>query len=160
MTPMATTTWQVAASTVTLLPVAVIVDQPRTLAMPGLETWGAILGIAVLSTALGYILYFRILASAGATNLLLVTFLIPVSAIILGSLVLGETLATKHFTGMALIGLGLICIDGRSWRASAPYDAACDLAVTTARRGRRGNGGWGRGRGPWPAARRNGRAVR
>ena len=113
VTPLATATGQVTASTLMLLPIVLFVDQPWTIAMPGLQTWAAILGIAALSTALGYILYFRILASAGATNLLLVTFLIPVSAIILGSLVLGEILETKHFIGMALIGLGLICIDGR-----------------------------------------------
>jgi drug/metabolite transporter (DMT)-like permease len=83
--------------------------------------WAAIVGMAALSTALGYVLYFRILASAGATNLLLVTFLIPVSAIILGSLVLGEHLAPRHFAGMALIGVGLAAIDGRLIRrASKP----------------------------------------
>jgi drug/metabolite transporter (DMT)-like permease len=66
-----------------------------------------------LSTALAYLIYFRILASAGATNLLLVTFLIPASAIILGGSLLGERLAPQHFAGMALIGLGLAAIDGR-----------------------------------------------
>jgi drug/metabolite transporter (DMT)-like permease len=69
--------------------------------------------IGVASTALAYILYFRILAAAGATNLLLVTFLIPISAILLGSLFLGESLAAKHFIGMGLIGIGLALIDGR-----------------------------------------------
>ena len=57
------------------------------------------------------------LSTAGATNLLLVTFLIPVSAIILGVLVLGETLAPKHIGGMALIALGLASIDGRPGKA-------------------------------------------
>jgi drug/metabolite transporter (DMT)-like permease len=75
--------------------------------------WGAILGLALLATALAYILFFRILASAGAVNLMLVTFLIPVSAILLGSAFLGETLAPMDFAGMALIGLGLAAIDGR-----------------------------------------------
>jgi EamA-like transporter family len=69
------------------------------------------------SSAVAYALYFRILAGAGATNLLLVTFLIPVSAILLGILVLGETLQTKHLLGMARIGSGLTAIDGRPWRA-------------------------------------------
>ena len=73
--------------------------------------------LAVLSTALAYVLYFRILATAGATNVLLVTFLTPVSAILLGTLFLGEVLQGKHFVGMALIGLGLAAIDGRPWRA-------------------------------------------
>ena len=69
--------------------------------------------LALLSTALAYVLYFRILAAAGATNLLLVTFLIPVPAILLGAMVLGERLEPRHFAGMALIGLGLAMIDGR-----------------------------------------------
>jgi drug/metabolite transporter (DMT)-like permease len=75
--------------------------------------WGAVLGLALLSTALAYVLSFRILASAGAVNLMLVTFLIPLSAIVLGSLFLGESLAPADFLGMALIGLGLAAIDGR-----------------------------------------------
>ena len=58
-------------------------------------------------------LYFRILATAGATNVLLVTFLIPVSAIVLDSAVLGERLDPRHFVGMGIIGLGLAAIDGR-----------------------------------------------
>jgi drug/metabolite transporter (DMT)-like permease len=114
--PMATATGQVIASSVMMLPVALIVERPWTLPMPGVATWAAILGIAALSTALGYVLYFRILGTAGATNLLLVTFLIPVSAIVLGSLVLGERLATRHLLGMALIGVGLAAIDGRAVR--------------------------------------------
>jgi len=111
--PMATATGQVTASTAMLVPLALLVDRPWTLAMPGPATWGAILGIAALSTALAYVLYFRILATAGATNILLVTFLVPVSAIILGSLVLGEVLELQHLAGMALIGTGLAAIDGR-----------------------------------------------
>jgi len=82
------------------------------------------LGIAALSTALAYVLYFRILATAGATNLLLVTFLIPVSAILLGSLVLGERLDPTHFAGMALIGAGLAGIDGRLLRRLMPDRAS------------------------------------
>jgi drug/metabolite transporter (DMT)-like permease len=73
-----------------LLPLALIVDRPWTLPMPSAATVAAVLALALLSTALGYIIYFRLLAAAGATNLLLVTFLIPVSAILLGATVLGE----------------------------------------------------------------------
>jgi drug/metabolite transporter (DMT)-like permease len=111
--PMAASTGQVIASTAILLPLALLVDRPWTLPTPSAETWVAIFGTAALSTALGYIFYFRILATAGATNLLLVTFLIPVSAILLGALVLGERLSAQHFLGMALIGAGLAAIDGR-----------------------------------------------
>ena len=111
--PMATAAGQVCASTVLLLPLMLLVDRPWTLATPHAATWAAVLGVGLLSTALAYVLYFRILAAAGATNLLLVTFLIPVSAILLGALVLGETLLPRHLGGMALIGAGLACIDGR-----------------------------------------------
>jgi drug/metabolite transporter (DMT)-like permease len=118
ISPMATAAGQTVASSVMLVPVAVIVDRPWTLAAPGLPTWAAIVGIAALSTALAYVIYFRILATAGATNLLLVTFLIPVSAIVLGAGVLGEQLSARDFFGMALVGLGLLAIDGRAlaWR--------------------------------------------
>src|SRR5215218_2116208 len=93
-----------------------IVDRPWTLPAPSAATVAALLGLALLSTALAYVLYFRLLASAGAVNLLLVTFLIPVSAVLLGSLLLGERLAPQHFAGMGLIGLGLACIDGRLFK--------------------------------------------
>ena len=118
--PMVTATGQVTASALMLAPVALLVDRPWTLAMPGLPVWTAILGLAALSTALAYILYFRILTTAGATNLALVTFLIPLSAILLGGLVLGERLELKHFAGMALIGLALVAIDGRLFRRLRP----------------------------------------
>jgi drug/metabolite transporter (DMT)-like permease len=85
--------------------------------MPSLSAIAALIGVAAISTALAYVLYFRILATAGATNLLLVTFLIPVSAILLGTLFLGEVLTPRQFAGMALIGAGLAAIDGRPWRA-------------------------------------------
>ncbi|MGJ4858395.1 DMT family transporter [Labrys sp. La1] len=118
--PMVTATGQVTASTLMLVPVAILVDQPWTLAMPGPTVWAAILALAALSTALAYVLYFRILTTAGATNLALVTFLIPISAILLGALVLGERLELKHFAGMALIGLALVAIDGRLFRRLRP----------------------------------------
>lgn len=111
--PLATAAGQVSASTILLLPIMLLVDRPFTLAMPHAATWGAVFGVGLLSTALAYVLYFRILAVAGAANLLLVTFLIPVSAILLGALVLGELLLPRHFVGMALIGLGLMFIDAR-----------------------------------------------
>lgn len=111
--PILTATGQVTASAIILLPIALSVDAPWTLAMPPLPVWEAAAGSAVLSTALGYILYFRILATAGATNLLLVTFLIPLSAIVMGSYGVGEHLEARQFAGLAFIGAGLAAIDGR-----------------------------------------------
>ncbi|SHK01423.1 Threonine/homoserine efflux transporter RhtA [Bradyrhizobium lablabi] len=111
--PIQTATGQVTASAVMLFPIAMFVDHPWTLPMPALPAWAAIIGSATLSTALGYVLYFRLLSTAGATNLLLVTFLIPVSAILMGTFGLGEHLEVRHFVGLALIGSGLAAIDGR-----------------------------------------------
>lgn len=116
ITPIETAAGQVTASSVLLVPLMLVVDRPWELAMPSAAAIMALIGIAVLSTALAYIIYFKILATAGATNLLLVTMLIPVSAILLGAAFLGEILEPKHFAGMALIGLGLAAIDGRPWR--------------------------------------------
>ncbi|MFT5116419.1 MAG: drug/metabolite transporter (DMT)-like permease [Parasphingorhabdus sp.] len=84
--------------------------------MPGLEVWASLLALAVFSTALAYILYFKILSLEGATNLTLVTFLIPISAILRGYVVLGERLELTHYIGMAIIGLSLSIIDGRLWK--------------------------------------------
>ncbi|HJN61176.1 MAG TPA: DMT family transporter, partial [Alphaproteobacteria bacterium] len=112
VTPLATATGQITASSLLLLPLALAVDRPWSLDMPSTATWLAIAGLALLSTSLAYVLYFRILATAGATNLLLVTFLIPVSAIILGAAFLAERLQANHFIGMAVIGIGLAAIDG------------------------------------------------
>lgn len=111
--PLQTAAGQLVASSLVLVPVALLLDRPWTLPMPGAGTWAAMVALAILSTAIGYILYFRILARSGATNVLLVTFLVPVGAILLGALVLDERLEARHFAAMALIGLGLACIDGR-----------------------------------------------
>jgi len=101
-----------ASSVILALPVALI-DQPWLLSAPSGKAIAALVALAALSTALGYLIFFRILARAGATNVALVTFLIPVSAILLGTLVLGEQLAVRHLAGMAAIALGLAAIDGR-----------------------------------------------
>jgi drug/metabolite transporter (DMT)-like permease len=113
VSPLVTAAGQVTASTALLVPLALLLEAPWRLAPPGAEIWAALAGLAALSTALGYILYFRILAAAGATNILLVTFLVPVSAILLGIAFLGERLAAGQLAGMALIGAGLALIDGR-----------------------------------------------
>lgn len=111
--PLAVATGQISASSLMLLPMVAAIDQPWLLPLPGPEVWGATAGIAVLCTALAYLLYFEILARAGATNLLLVTFLIPISALLLGWSVLAEDIPSRAFVGMALIGAGLAFIDGR-----------------------------------------------
>jgi drug/metabolite transporter (DMT)-like permease len=117
LSPIATATGQVTASSLLLVPIALLVDRPWTLPLPGVATCAAIAGIASLSTSLAYILYFRILAGAGATNVVLVTLLAPVSSILLGAIFLRERLEPRHFVGLALIAIGLACIDGRAAQA-------------------------------------------
>ena len=111
--PLRVAAGQLVASSVLLAPVVILLDRPWTLAPPGATAIAALLALAALSTALAYLIYFRILARAGATNVLLVTFLIPVSAILLGTQILGEQLAARHIIGMIAIVLGLAAIDGR-----------------------------------------------
>ena len=114
--PLETTAGQLTTAAGILLPMALLVESPWTLPMPEAATLAAVVGAALLSTALAYVVYFRILAAAGATNVVLVAFLIPVSAILLGTLVLGERLEVEHFAGMACIAAGLAVIDGRLLR--------------------------------------------
>ncbi len=114
--PAAVATGQLTAAALVMLPLVLLFEPPWHAAAPSAHAWLALAGLAFFCTSLAYILYFRLLASAGATNSLLVTFLIPVTAILLGALFLGERLEWRSFAGMALIGAGLAAIDGRLFR--------------------------------------------
>ncbi len=116
MAPLKVATGQLSASALIALPLCLVLDQPWALPVPPAGAWVALLGLAVPSTAVAYLIFFRILARAGATNVSLVTLLVPVSATFLGVFLLGEKLGSAVFSGMGLIGLGLICIDGRALR--------------------------------------------
>ena len=111
---------QLTASTVLILPIMLAVDRPWLLDMPSPTVWAAMAGLALLSTALAYILYFRILQAAGATNLLLVTLLIPAVAVPLGAVFLDEQMKMEQLAGMALIGAALVLIDGGLTRILRP----------------------------------------
>jgi len=119
LNPILVAAGQVTGSTLLLLPIALWVDGNDHYANVPSQVWAAIISLAVFSTAAAYILYFKLLASAGATNILLVTLLVPVSAILLGWLFLEESLQTPHIIGMAMIALGLSAIDGRLWRRAS-----------------------------------------
>ncbi|MGD9057847.1 MAG: DMT family transporter [Desulfobacterales bacterium] len=99
-------------SSMVMLPLVLIIDAPWTV-RPSFEALTAVLGIALISTVAAYLLYFYLLAAVGATNVLLVTFLIPVSALVLGVGVLKEVIKIVEYAGMGCIFLGLIIIDGR-----------------------------------------------
>jgi drug/metabolite transporter (DMT)-like permease len=114
--PVAVSTGQLTAAAIVMVPLVLLFEPPWQAAAPSPAAWASLAALALFCTSLAYILYFRLLASAGATNSLLVTFLIPITAILLGALFLAERLEPRDFAGMALIGLGLAAIDGRLFR--------------------------------------------
>jgi drug/metabolite transporter (DMT)-like permease len=111
--PSIVATGQLTASTVVMIPVALFANGAAGLLAASSHVWAAVFGLALLSTAFAYLLYFTIVARAGATNASLVTLIVPVSAILLGAIFLGEHLETFEFFGIALIAIGLLTIDGR-----------------------------------------------
>ena len=113
--PIVVATGQMTSAAAVMVPLALIVDRPWTLPVPGLPVFASVLALALVSTSFAYVLFFQLLATAGAVNLALVTFLIPVSAIALGAAVLGERLEPLQFVGLAIIAVGLSAIDGRLW---------------------------------------------
>ena len=106
-------TGQLTASTVIMIPVVLSATGAGGLLSASTPVWAAVFALALVSTAFAYILYFNLVASAGATNASLVTLVVPVSAILLGIAFLGERIQTFELFGMLLIGLGLVTIDGR-----------------------------------------------
>jgi len=117
LSPISVTTGQLTAGALVMLPLALLVDRPWLDALPSLKAIGAIAALAVVCSAFAYILYFRLIDRAGATNALLVTLLVPPVAIFLGSLVLNEVIEPRDFAGLGLIALGLAAIDGRLLKA-------------------------------------------
>jgi len=111
--PLATATFQLLASSLMMAIVAGLVERPWQLPMPGATTWLAMAGLAALSTALAYIVFFQILRRSGSSNVMLVTLLIPVTALLLGYLVLGESISRREIVGAVVIGSALLLIDGR-----------------------------------------------
>ena len=111
--PLATATFQLLASALMMTIVAAVFERPWQLPMPGVTTWLAMIGLAALSTALAYIVFFQVLRRSGSTNVMLVTLLIPVTAILLGYLMLGESISLREMIGALVIGSALLLMDGR-----------------------------------------------
>ena len=111
--PIDVATGQATAATLFLAPLAFMIDRPWTLPTPSAGAIASVLALAAFSTALAYVVYFRILAGAGATNVLLVTLLVPATSVVLGALFLSERLGARQFLGFGLVALGLAFIDGR-----------------------------------------------
>jgi drug/metabolite transporter (DMT)-like permease len=113
MTPLSIATGQVITSAIILLPIALFTDALLSLPMPGIDFWLSTIAMAVFSTSLAYFLFFKLVESAGASNSLLVTFLIPIVAIVLGAAFLGERFSANQGAGVILIAVGLVLLDGR-----------------------------------------------
>ena len=111
--PLKSATCQLLSSTIIMAVVVAIVDRPWSLPMPGMEVWMALFGLALFGTAIAYVVFFEILTRAGASNVMLVTLLIPVTALLLGNMFLAEPILAHELAGAATIGMGLLCIDGR-----------------------------------------------
>ena len=117
LAPIVVAAGQTTMSSMILLPAAIVLERPFELAMPSPMVWTCLVALACLATAIAYILYFAIIARAGATNAALVTVLVPVFAILIGMALLGETITMAELAGMALIAGGLAIVDGRVLRA-------------------------------------------
>ncbi|WP_299875901.1 DMT family transporter [uncultured Sulfitobacter sp.] len=113
--PLVAAAGMLTGGTVILLPLAWAIEGPITLDLAP-RTWGAIAYVGLISTALAYLLYYRVLAMAGSGNLMLVTLLVPPFAITLGAWLLEETLYASAFAGFGLLVTGMIILDGRIWR--------------------------------------------
>lgn len=122
VSPINVTTGQLTVAAIMMLPVSLIGDRPWTVPFPPVEAIAAIAALAVVCTALGYVLYFKLIDSSGATNALLVTLLVPPTAILLGVAFLGEVITAIDIGGLLLIASGLAAIDGRllNWRPRRP----------------------------------------
>jgi drug/metabolite transporter (DMT)-like permease len=112
--PLKSATCQLMCSTLIIAVVVAVVDQPWTLVAPSQGTLWSLLALALFGTAAAYIIFFRILVRAGPSNVMLVTLLIPVTALVLGNVFLAEPIEAKEIIGALIIGTGLLFIDGRA----------------------------------------------
>ena len=118
--PLQAATGQITGATLFLVPLSLLLDKPWTLALPHPDVWAAWLAIALVNTALAYVVYYRMVANVGVTYISLVTFLIPVIALFLGAAFLGESVTLQALAGMAIIALGLAATNERLFKRARP----------------------------------------
>lgn len=111
--PIAAATFQLVCASVMMFVLCIVIDRPWQLPMPSATTWMALVGLAALATSLAYILFFQIIRGSGPGNVMLVTLLVPVTAIMLGYFVLGEVVTTREIVGAIVIASALLIMDGR-----------------------------------------------
>lgn len=118
--PLAASTGQIITATILLLPLPLLFEEPFQSTPPSMTAIAALLGLALLATSIAYMLFFRVIARAGASHAMLIALLMPPVAILLGVIFLGESLGAAELGGMALILTGLVIIDGRLIARLAP----------------------------------------
>lgn len=119
--PIVSATSQFVCATIMMIPIAGVADQFWRLPLPPASALAAVLALGLLSTAIAYILFFRIMAEAGSNNAMLVTLLIPISGITLGALRFGEALTLNQIIGAAIVAASLLVIDGRLFGLGAAH---------------------------------------
>ncbi len=122
--PLTMATGQLLVSSAIMAVLAFSLDDPMTLASASAESWLALLGLSLVATSFAYILFFRVVARSGPANVLLVTMMIPLSAILMGYFVLSETLEPREIIGASIIIVALLIIDGRILRVLRPGETA------------------------------------
>ncbi|MBS8260941.1 DMT family transporter [Roseibium polysiphoniae] len=111
--PVISATGQLTGSSLIMLPIAVLSSGSWTMTSVSFEVWANVLALGLVATAAAYLIYFRLLADAGATNASLVTLIVPATAILFGVIILGESLTGFQIGGLGLLLLGLLVLDGR-----------------------------------------------
>ena len=112
LTPQVAAAGMLTGSSIVMVPAAFVIDGVPSIDLSA-TALGAIAYYVIFATAGAYLLYYRILAAAGSANLMVVTLLMPPISIMLGALVLDETLSTNVYVGLAFLALGLTILDGR-----------------------------------------------
>jgi drug/metabolite transporter (DMT)-like permease len=107
--PLVSTTGQITMALVFTLPLSLLIDRPFDLS-PSWAAVGAWIGLAILGTVLAYVIYYALIDRESATFVSTVTYIIPISGLILGALVLGETLSLNLFLSLALILVGVLLV--------------------------------------------------
>jgi len=115
LTPQVAAAGMLTGSSLVMVPAALLIDGAPSFNL-SLTAFGAIGYYVIFATAGAYLLYYRILAAAGSANTMIVTLLIPPVSIVLGALVLNESLSSNVYVGLALLALGLAILDGRLFK--------------------------------------------
>lgn len=123
MAPMAAATGQIVTAAVMLAPLPLLFEAPFAAPPPPVVAIAAVAMLAFAGTSVAYLIFFRLIDSAGAGNAMLIALVMPPVALVLGFTVLGEVLTLAHLAGMALILVGLVIIDGRTFARLAPRAA-------------------------------------